>query len=69
MKWLQRHSLGVILLALTLGNGLGLLIHGGELRDFFNAFLGDSYGAFIIVIASKWFREEGSAESKEPEEE
>lgn len=63
-KKLKEHSLSIFLLSLMAITGIGSWITGAELRDVLSNLLGDSYGAFIIVVLTKWFRERGSAESK-----
>jgi Zn-dependent protease with chaperone function len=64
MHFLREHSLSLSLLALTIFTTVGLALSGGEAKDFWNAFLGDSFGALIIVTFTKRLREKGSPESK-----
>lgn len=76
-SWLQRHSLSIFLLGLALGFSLlsGVAatnewqVASVQVDDFADNRSAESFGAFLVTVATKWFREENSAQSKEPEEE
>lgn len=75
--WVEKHSLGLFLLGLALVLGIGSAVAGAhkwevygiDVNDFLDNRSAEATGAFLVTVASKWFREEGSPSSKEPTEE
>lgn len=74
--WIEKHSLAIFLLGLAAGFSAlssaaathDWVIWSVKMDDFFDNRSAEAWGAFLITTASKWFREEGSPESKDPEE-
>lgn len=65
IKWVKEHSLGIVLTGLWFGlTGAAFLMPEGPVQQYVQNIAGDSYGAWVIVILSKWLIEKGSAESK-----
>lgn len=77
MKWIDKHSLAMSLIALTMGLSVlssvaathNWVIWSVQMDDFLDNRSAEAWGAFLIVVVSKWFREEGSPESKDPDQE
>lgn len=75
-KFVQEHSLGLIVNALALVFGVLFLLAAAndwklfqyDQADIWLNLFCDTYGAWIVVELGKWFREKGSPESKEPQE-
>ena len=42
----------------------GAIYKGVEMSDVLSNLFGDTYGGFVIVVFTKWFKERGSVESK-----
>ncbi len=69
MKWLREHSLSIVLAGMWLGISVFAWLIASEWKweDYFQGLAHDAYGAFVIVVATKYFVERGkrpSAESK-----
>ena len=66
MNWCREHGLSLFLgglwMALTV---LAFALREGPLQQYLQNLAGDSFGAFIIVVATKWLIEKGSAESND----
>lgn len=67
MKWVRDHSLSLVIAGVwAVLHGLRFLVEkDGYWYDTFTGHADDAFGAFVIVVATKWFIERGSAESKE----
>lgn len=63
MRILREHSLSIVLVLLMVGWFIGAIWQGVDAADMLSNLFGDTYGAFVIVVATKWFREIGSKES------
>lgn len=64
MKRIKEHSLSLILLLLMACYLAGAIYKGIAMADVLSNLFGDTYGGLIIVLATKWFKERGSVESK-----
>ena len=64
MKSVKEHSLSIVLLLIMLGWLVLALWRGIDAADLLSNLFADTYGALIIVVATKWFTERGSKESK-----
>lgn len=61
---IREHSLSIVLLLLMAGYLAGAIYKGVAMADVLSNLFGDTYGALVIVLATKWFKERGSVESK-----
>ena len=62
----HEHSLSLVLAAITIGLKIsGAFAPEGYWQDTFNGFGDDSWGAFLIIVCTKYFIERGSPESKD----
>ena len=63
--WLKDHSLSLVLASLWLTlTALAFVLPDGSVQDYLHNLAGDAFGAVLIVVATKYFIERGSAESK-----
>lgn len=64
--FLREHGLSVGLGAIVVAFGVWsrILEQGTWLYDIVQGFCHDTWGAFLIVLATKWLRERGSAQSR-----
>lgn len=75
-KWLDEHSLSVILISIIsafmgwafLAANYQWQLWGMEQKDIAINGAADTYGAWVVVFLAKYFRERGSPESKEQDE-
>lgn len=59
------HSLSLVLTGLWWGlTAAAFLLPEGPAQEYLHNLSGDAFGAFVIVVLTKWLRERGSAESK-----
>lgn len=66
MKFLKNHSLSIFLGLLWVGLSIAaFLLPEGSIREFVHGHATASFGAFVVVLATKWLYEKGSAQSKE----
>ena len=64
-KWLKDHSLSLVLTAIWAALTVAaFVLPDGALQDYLHNLAGDAFGAVLIVVATKYFIERGSAESK-----
>lgn len=65
MKTLYEHSLSIVIgcIWLTL-LGVGYLMPNDKIQEYLYGLSHDAFGALVIVIATKYFIERGSKESK-----
>ncbi len=65
LSWhLKEHSLSIVLALLTIFFKVGAaLMDDGYWKDFFQGFGDDTWGAFVVVVATKYFIEIGSPQS------
>jgi hypothetical protein len=65
-KFFHDHSLSIFLgslwIVLTV---LAFTLTEGPVQSYLHNLAGDAFGAFIIVLSTKWLIERGSAESKD----
>jgi hypothetical protein len=65
VRFLREHSLSIVLGGFAIGfEVISAVLSEGWWRDFLLNYSGDAFGAWLIVVMSKWFIERGSAESK-----
>jgi hypothetical protein len=63
--WLHNHGLSIGLCALWLAlTAVSFVIDKSSVQNYIQNLTGDAFGAFIIVVATKYLVEKGSAESK-----
>ena len=61
---LKKHSLSLVLALLTIFfKGGAAILPDGYWRDFFQGFGDDTWGAFVVIVATKYFIEIGSPQS------
>jgi hypothetical protein len=66
MRWLHNHSLSIALCSLWIVlTIISFSIKNSEVQNYVHNLSGDAFGAFVIVMATKYFIEKGSAESKD----
>ncbi len=65
MRWLRDHSLTLVLLAIMAASLVYSLAVDAEAKDIASNVFGDTWGAFLIVVVTKWGRERGRQPSEE----
>jgi hypothetical protein len=65
MRWLRDHSLTLVLLAIMAASLVYSLAVDAEAKDIASNVFGDTWGAFLIVVVTKWFTERGGHPSTE----
>ena len=68
-RWLHDHSLSIFLgflwIAITV---VAFMLPEGSVQQYLHNLAGDAFGAFVIVMSTKWLIEKGSAESKDDDD-
>ena len=65
MARVREHSLSLFLGALWVALTLAAFtLQDGPVQEYIHNLAGDAFGAFLIVVATKYFIERGSAESR-----
>lgn len=62
--WVGEHSLSLVLGVIMAVTLVRSLMVGANGADIWSNLFGDTWGAFLIVVTTKYGRERGSAESK-----
>ncbi len=65
MTSIREHSLAIVLILIMATSFVYSLAVEAEAKDIASNVFGDTWGAFLIVVASKWFTERGKNPSKE----
>lgn len=66
LYFLKEHSLSLVLAGITITLKIaGYFMPEGYWQDSLNGFGDDSWGAFLIIVCTKYFIEQGSPESKD----
>lgn len=64
LQHIHDHSLSLVLAGMTIAFKLtGGLLPDGYWQDFCQGFGDDTWGAFVVVVATKYFMEKGSPQS------
>ena len=64
-EWLHEHGLSLVIGALWIGLTVVGLLLPEKVMEYAHGLAHDTFGALVIVIATKYFIERGSAESRE----
>lgn len=65
LYFLKEHSLSLVLAGITIAlKTAGYIAPEGYWQDSLNGFGDDAWGAFLIILCTKYFIEQGSPESK-----
>ena len=65
IRWFKEHSLSLVLTAIWwVLTAVDFLLPESTVQQYLGDLSGDAFGAWLVVVLTKWFTEKGSAESK-----